>query len=141
MLEEREDALRQSRLAGIRHQLVLIYAEDAAIDIDSTGNVISLNPAAERLLKVEGEQALPRALPELVQFVDGPDTLDLLQRCLGGRNESVRIEGEQLRRPDGSGIAVSGIAAPSSPATDARSACCSCCARLRIVRPEGRNTA
>ncbi len=112
MLEERENALRQARLAGIRNQLMHIYAEDAVIDIDGAGNVASLNPAAERLLKMEGEQALPRALPELVQFADGSHAMNLLQRCLGGRNENVHLENEQLQRSDGSRIAVSGIAAP-----------------------------
>lgn len=111
MLEVRETALRQARLAGERSLLLHSLTEDAIIDVDTAGNVTFLNPAAARLLNIDADQALQRPLAEVLSL-DGLPVEDLLKRGLGAKHEQVQITAAALRPKDHPPVTVSGWAAP-----------------------------
>lgn len=113
-IEENMAALRQARLAQLRCQVLHALGEEAVLDVDADGLVTLLNPAAERLLMIDSEQALGRPLAEVLRLT-GSDELtieDIQRRCRAWKHESVRVEAATLSRQDNASLAVSGWFAP-----------------------------
>lgn len=113
-IEENMAALRQARLAQLRCRIMHSLGKEAVLDVDADGHLTLLNPAAERLLMIDSEQALGRPLTEVLRLTDvsGATVADILQRGLGRQHESVQVEAATLLRQDNVPQAVSGWFAP-----------------------------
>lgn len=112
--EENMAALRQARLAQLRCQVLHSLAEEAILDVNADGLITLLNPAAERLLMLDREQALGRPLVEVLRLTasGGLTVADIQRRCLARQHESVQVEAATLSRQDDVPLAVSGWFAP-----------------------------
>lgn len=87
MLEEREQAVRQTRQLLLRDQQLYGLMTEAVVESDAAGNVISLNAAAQRLLGVDAELVLPQPIETLLKLADGLSIDELRHRCLNGKQE------------------------------------------------------
>lgn len=113
-IEENLDALRQTRLAQLRCQVLHSFAEEAILDVAASGLVTLVNPAAERLLMIDSKKALGRPLVEVLNLTgsDGLTVEDIQRRCFARTHESVRVEAAILPRKGDVSLAVSGWFAP-----------------------------
>jgi PAS domain S-box-containing protein len=113
MLNEYEARLRQAKSAHLP-QLLHSLAEDAVIVADAGGFIVLLNPVAERLLNIDGGQALRRPLAEVLPLAGngGLNVEAMLRRCLGGEHEKVQLESATLLRKDDGAVDVFGWFTP-----------------------------
>jgi len=110
-IDENMTALRQTQL---RSQLLHSLVEEAILDVDAGGLLTLMNPAAERLLMIDGEKALGRPLVEVLSLTGsaGLTVEDIQKRCLAQKHESMQVEAATLLRQDNESLAVSGWFAP-----------------------------
>ena len=113
-LEEKMTVLRQARLEQPRWQVVYSLAEEAILDVDPNGLLNLLNPAAERLLMIDGEKALVRPLAEVLSLTASGGSIveDIQHSCLARKKERIRVEAATLMRQDNVSVTVSGWFAP-----------------------------
>ena len=97
--------------SAYRHLASIIESsDDAILSIDSTGNIISFNPAAERIFEKSAGMILNHPVSELIPPEIPDRTADLIRMVGGGR--TIRHDEGVFLRSDGSRIHLSIIAAP-----------------------------
>jgi PAS domain S-box-containing protein len=122
-LEAKEEVIARQREAmgelrmRSRYQTVLSSIADGVITTDPHGNVITMNPAMEKLLGVLEVDAVGRRYDEVAPARAGERPLVWEERHLAraiAERQEVSSEGEDiwLTRPDGSEVPVSVTAAP-----------------------------
>jgi PAS domain S-box-containing protein len=122
-LEAKEEVISRQREAigelrsRSRFQTVLSSIADGVITTDPHGNVVTVNPAMEKLIGTLAEDAIGRRYDEVVPARDGERELVWEERHLAraiAEKREVTSEGQDIwiRQADGSEVAVTVNAAP-----------------------------
>lgn len=113
-MEENMGNLRLARLTQSRCQLLCSLTDEAILEVNAAGHLTSLNPAAERLLKIDSETAPGRPLVGALNLTGSGLTIEEIQwRCLR-QHENVRVEAATLLRAGDAPLTVSGWFAPTA---------------------------
>lgn len=122
-LATKEDVIARQREAigelrsRARYQAILASIADGVITTDPFGNVVTLNPAMERLSGRSAEEAVGTRYEETFPLLDGDRTVPWEERHLAraiASRRTVTSEGEDVRlvRADGTSVPVSITSAP-----------------------------
>ncbi|MDP3671132.1 MAG: EAL domain-containing protein [Telluria sp.] len=110
-----KEAQLQAATEKERAQVTLAAVTDGVVTTDRRGTVASMNPAAQRLLGVSGEQACGRPFSEVAQVDDALSVqalMDAVARCQAERRVIADLPHLTLQTPDGKRHSVESAVAP-----------------------------
>lgn len=98
-----------------RAQITLASIGEAVISTDAKGFVEYMNPTAERLIAMQGDEARGRHLASLFRIVDQDEEASsdaLIEQVLAGKTVSAGLHSHRLVRRDSSFVPISWIGTP-----------------------------